>query len=154
MNYVFTVTLTQALGLYQPPLSTRYGDNVDYESILSYIGLYHVMRDNMADFVQCRNELPFAPDERAKFALLDRMQNIVDCHGRCLTRQRALEKALPRTQPGEPAPPNVVLNDYPVNSSVPCMFREEEDEYLRLCTTLVRAPHANSAGSLSRNDFS
>ncbi len=153
MNRVFTTTLTQALGLYQPPLSTRYGDNVDYETILSYIGLYHVMRDNMDDFVRCRNELPYAPDERAKYALLDRMQNIVDCHGRCMTRQRALEAGLPRSPTQEAAPPNLVLNDYPVSSSVPCMYREEEEEYLKLCTTLERAPHANSAGSPSRNDF-
>lgn len=153
MNYVFKTTLTQALRLYQPPLSSRYGNNVDSESILSYIGLCHVMRDNIADFVQCRNDLPYAPDERAKFALLERMQTIIDCHSRCLTRQRELENMLPKPAAGEPVPPSLVLNDYPVNSSMPSMYREEEDLYLQLCTTLQRSPHTNSAGSLSRNDF-
>jgi hypothetical protein len=150
---MFTTTLTQALGLYQQPLSTRYGYNVDVESILSYIGLYHVMRDNMADFMKCREDLAYATDERAKYALLDRMQNIVDCHNRCMVRQRALELAMPKPTPGEPMPPNLVLNDYPVNSTAPSLYREEEDLYLSLCTTLQRNPHANSAGSLSRNDY-
>lgn len=153
MNSVFTTTLTQMLGLYQPPLSTRYGHNVDVESILSYIGLYHVMRDNMADFAQCRSDIVYAVDERAKYDLLDRMQNIVDCYNRCLSRQRTLEAALPKPAPDEPKPHNLVLNDYPVNSTAPSLYKEEEDMYLSLCTTLQRAPHSNSSGSLSRNDY-